>query len=131
MFGVGPSQAVKLKLLLQHSVRIHSMAAAWMYKKPGAEKAICTVYVPFHVQGWKAFRNAPSNTFLSRRFLSGVEVADFIALPQAKLPAGCRVEVSALAVPCQWEPLVPGLSGSWSSFNRKITFLNVPADCKL
>lgn len=65
-----------------------------MYNEPGIEKAICTAYhVPFHVQGWKALENAPSNTFLSRRLLSGIQVADFAAQPRAKLPAGWGVKV--------------------------------------
>lgn len=98
-----------------------------MLKKPSA---LLIVFL-FMYRVWKALTNAPSNTFLSRWFLSGIEVADFAALPQAKLPPGWGGYSSALAVLCQWEPLVHGLSRSWSSFNRRITFLSVPADHKL
>lgn len=55
-------------------------------QQAGVEKAICTAYQgPFHRWGRKALK-CPLNTSLSRRLLSGVQVAASAALPPAKLP---------------------------------------------
>lgn len=99
-----------LKLLWQHGKRIHSVATTQMYSKPGTEKAICTAYLFLCTyRAWKALRSGPSNTFLSRRLLSGIQVAaGFCSPAPGKAPHCLRVfRFSSscpvpMGVPCSW-----------------------------
>lgn len=83
-----------------HSVDVQQ---ARRCKKPSA----LLIMFLFTYRVWKALTDAPSNTFLSRQSLSGIQVADCAAQSQAKLPAGWGLRLgSGCAVPtgapCSW-----------------------------
>lgn len=119
---------MKLKLLQLHKVGTRSVATATaVSSKLGLKTPSALLIRVLLTDGVGRLLNASSNTSLSRRLLSGVQVAASAALQSSP---GCG-ESQALMVLYQWEPLVHGLSTSWAPFNRKITFLSAPADHKV
>lgn len=130
VFGGGPPWPVELKLLQLYKVGTHSIATAWMSNKLGFKKAICTAYqCPFHRWGWKALK-CPFK-YLSEQAAAICGSSGSLCSPAPSKAPAAWGEARALAVLYQREPLVHGLSTSWAPFNRKITFLSVPADHEL
>lgn len=75
---------------------------------------------------WKALKNAPSNTFLSRRFLSAIQVANFCLPGEAPRWLGGR-----FWLPCaDGSPMFVAFPGPGLPSMEKITFLSVPSDHK-